>query len=107
MSLGGLEAWIGHWGYLAVCLAVLLGNVGVPVPEESVILLSGYLAWRGTFRLPIALAVGILSAIVGDNLGYWIGREGGRPLLEQYGRSVFLSPRQLRRAEEFFARHGA
>ena len=106
MSLESLGGWVGHWGYLAVFVAILLGNVGFPVPEESIILLSGYLAWRGTFSLPGAIAVGIASAIVGDNLGYWIGREGGRPLLLRYGRYILLSPRQLQRAEEFFARRG-
>ncbi len=106
MSPGGVESWVAHWGYAAIFLAVLLGNVGVPVPEESIILLSGYLAWRGTLSLPAVIVVGILSAIAGDNLGYWIGREGGRPLLLRYGRYCFVSRRQIRRAEQFFVRHG-
>ncbi len=106
MSFDGIETWITHWGYVAVFLAVLLGNIGLPVPEESIILLSGYLAWRGTFSLPVAILVGIVSAIVGDNIGYWIGREGGRPLLLRYGRYLWLSRRTIRRAEKFFARHG-
>jgi len=106
MSFDGIESWIAHWGYAAIFLAVLLGNIGVPIPEESVILLSGYLAWRGTLSLPAVIVVGILSAVVGDNIGYWIGREGGRPLLLRYGRYCFVSRRQMRRAEQFFARHG-
>ncbi len=106
MSLRGLEQWIAGWGYAGIVLAVLMGNVGLPVPEESILLLAGYLAWRGTLSLPAAIAAAVLSAIAGDNLGYWIGRKGGRPLLLRYGRYVFVSRRQLRRAEEFFARHG-
>lgn len=106
MSFDGIETWVANWGYAAIFLAVLLGNIGVPLPEESIILLSGYLAWRGTLSLPAVIIVGILSAIVGDNLGYWIGREGGRPLLLRYGRYCFVSRRQLRRAEQFFTRHG-
>ena len=106
MSFDGIESVIAHWGYAAIFLAVLLGNVGLPLPEESIILLSGYLAWRGTLSLPAVIVVGIVSAVVGDNIGYWIGREGGRPLLLRYGRYVFLSRRQIRRAEQFFARHG-
>jgi membrane protein DedA with SNARE-associated domain len=106
MSLDGIESWVAHWGYGAIFLGILLGNIGVPLPEESIIVLSGYLAWRGTLSLPAVIVVGILSAIAGDNLGYWIGRKGGRPLLLRYGRYCFLSPRQMRRAERFFARHG-
>jgi membrane protein DedA with SNARE-associated domain len=106
MSLDGIESWVAHWGYAAIFLGILLGNVGVPLPEESILLLSGYLAWRGTLSLPAVIAVGIVSAVAGDNLGYWIGREGGRPLLLRYGRYCFVSPRQMRRAEQFFARHG-
>ena len=106
MTLDGIASLISHWGYAAIFLAILLGNVGVPLPEESIILLSGYLAWRGTLSLPAVIVVGILSAVVGDNIGYWIGREGGRPLLLRYGRYCFLSRRQIRRAEQFFARHG-
>jgi membrane protein DedA with SNARE-associated domain len=106
MPASGIEPLIAHWGYLGIFLAILLGNIGVPVPEESIILLSGYLAWRGTLSLPAVIIVGIVSAIAGDNLGYWIGREGGRPLLLRYGRYVFLSRRHIRRADQFFARHG-
>src|SRR5574341_1666084 len=61
---------IGHWGYSAIFLAVVLGNVGMPVPEEAILALAGYLVWRGKLRLPLVLAVGIASAAAGDNLGY-------------------------------------
>ena len=71
LDLGQL---ISHWGYLAIFLFVILGNLGLPAPEESILVLAGYLVWQGKLRLPLVLAVGILSAIAGDNLGYWIGR---------------------------------
>ena len=106
MEPTGIESWVAHWGSAAIALAVLLGNIGIPIPEESIILLSGYLAWRGTLSLAAVLAVCVASAIVGDNIGYWIGREGGRPLLLRYGRYAFLSQPQIGRAERFFARHG-
>ena len=65
---------LGDWGYLAIFLIVVLGNVGLPVPEETTLILAGYLVWRGELRFPIVLAVGITSAVGGDSLGYWIGR---------------------------------
>jgi len=42
---------LGHWGYLAISLIVILGNVGVPVPEETTLILAGYLAWQGEFNV--------------------------------------------------------
>jgi membrane protein DedA with SNARE-associated domain len=97
---------LGHWGYLAIFFAVLLGNVGLPVPEEMILSLAGYLSWRGELWLPIVLAVGILSAISGDNLGYWIGRRYGCVAIERYGRRLLLTPQRLDFARDFVARYG-
>jgi membrane protein DedA with SNARE-associated domain len=106
MSAAGLETWVVAWGYAAIFVAVLLGNIGLPVPEEIVLLVAGYLAWRGALAIPAVILVGILSAVAGDNIGYWLGRTGGRPLLHRYGRYILIPPRQVHRAEQFFASHG-
>ena len=98
---------IGHWGYLAIFLFVVLGNLGLPVPEETILVLSGYLVWRGELRLPLVLAVGILSAVAGDNLGYWIGREYGRDAVERYGRRVLVRPERLDSVSRFVTRYGS
>jgi membrane protein DedA with SNARE-associated domain len=76
---------VAHWGYGAIFVAVLLGNVGVPIPEETILALSGYLAQRGDLRLPTVLVVAFVSAVLGDNLGYWLGRRCGRAAIERYG----------------------
>ena len=102
-----LSELIGHWGYLAIFLFVVLGNVGLPVPEETILALSGYLVWRGKLRLALVLAVGILSAAVGDNLGYWIGRKYGRGPIERYGRRVLVAPEQLDSVWRFVTRYGS
>lgn len=97
---------IGHWGYSAIFLFVVLGNLGLPVPEETILALSGYLVWRGELRLSLVLAVGILSAVAGDNLGYWIGREYGRGAIERYTRRVLVSRRRLESVWRFVTRYG-
>lgn len=102
-----LAPLIGHWGYLAIFLFVILGNVGLPVPEESVLVLSGYLTWQGDLRLPLVLAVGILSAVAGDNLGYWIGRRYGQEAIERFGRRVMLTPARIEATRRFVTRYGA
>ncbi len=97
---------IGHWGYPAIFLFVVLGNLGLPVPEETILALSGYLIWRGELRWPLVLAVGIISAAAGDNLGYWIGREYGREAIERYGQRVGMTPERLESVWRFVTRHG-
>jgi membrane protein DedA with SNARE-associated domain len=98
---------VRHWGYAAIFLIVVLGNVGLPVPEESILLLSGYLVWMGRLRLPFVLAVGIASAVAGDNLGYWLGHHFGRRALERYGHRLYLTHERFMAAQRFIARYGA
>lgn len=87
---------VGHWGYWAIFLVVILGNMGLPVPEEIILSLAGYLSWRGDLWLPIVFAVGVLSAVTGDNIGYWLGRRYGRVAIEHYGRRLLLTPDSFR-----------
>jgi len=63
-----------HVGYAAILVIVLLGNAGVPATEESVLVLGGYLAWHGRLHPPLVIIVGVVSASLGDNLGFWAGR---------------------------------
>jgi membrane protein DedA with SNARE-associated domain/membrane-associated phospholipid phosphatase len=97
---------IEHYGYLVVFFGVLLESTGVPLPGETILLAAGFLAQRGHIDVGDAIVFGILGAVVGDQIGYWAGREGGRPFVLRWGRYVFISPERLERAEAFFARHG-
>jgi len=101
-----LPQLIGHWGYVAIFVVVVLGNVGLPLPEETVLALAGYLVWRGELSLPLVLAVGVMSAVTGDNLGYWLGRRFGRTALPRYARWVLGHPERLQSMEAFVARRG-
>ena len=102
-----LSELLRHWGYLGIFVVVLLGNVGFPVPEESVLVLAGYLVHEGKLRLTITLAVGVLSAAAGDNVGYWIGRRLGRPTIERYGAYVGMTRRRLQKIDGLVTRYGA
>ena len=97
---------LAHWSYGAIFLTVVLGNVGLPVPEETVLVLAGYAVWRGDLHGPTVLAVGVVSAVVGDNLGYWLGRRYGRLALERYGPWVGVTADRLRRMGNVVARYG-
>ena len=98
---------LGHWGYLAIFVFVVLGNMGVPIPEETVLVLAGYMVWQGHLRLATVLAVGILGAVAGDNLGYWIGREYGQGAIERYGHWILVTPERLEAARRFVTRSGS
>jgi membrane protein DedA with SNARE-associated domain len=103
-ALGGA---IGHWGYFAICIFVILGNLGLPVPEESILVLAGYLIWHEKLRLLWVLVVGVLSAVAGDNLGFWVGRRFGQDAIERYGHWVLVTPDRLHRARGFMTRYGS
>src|SRR5919107_4339843 len=97
---------IEQYGYLLILFGVMLESTGVPLPGETILLAAGVLAQRGHLDLGDAIVFGILGAVIGDQIGYWVGREGGRPFVLRWGRYIFITPERLGRAEAFFGRHG-
>src|SRR5919199_2716572 len=97
---------IEHYGYLVVLFGVMLESTGVPLPGETILIAAGVMVQRGHLELGYAIASGILGAVAGDQIGYWVGREGGRPFVLRWGHYVLITPERLGRAEAFFARHG-
>ena len=104
--LGDLLHLIGRYGYLVVFFGVMLESAGVPLPGETVLITAGVMVHRGVLSFGDALFFGILGAVIGDQIGYWVGRFGGRPFALRWGRYAFITPERLGRAEAFFARHG-
>jgi membrane protein DedA with SNARE-associated domain len=94
-------------GYGALFALVFAESAGVPVPGETSLLAAGALAGSGHLLLPLVIGVGALAAILGDNLGYWIGRRGGRAVLLRDGRFAHHRRRAVAKGDAFFARHGA
>lgn len=92
-----------HLGYAAILVVVLLGNAGVPAPEESVLILGGYLAWQGRLDLLLVILVGIVSASLGDNLGFWAGRRYGQRAIAR----LPLPQARLIQAQALITRYGA
>lgn len=94
-------------GYAGVALLVGVESAGVPVPGETSLIAAAVLASQGHLSLPLVIVVAAAAAIVGDNVGYAIGRRGGRWLLTRPGRWQRSRTHLLERGEAFFARHGA
>lgn len=101
-----IDALVARDGLLAIVVLMTLESALVPVPSELVMTLAGFFAAQGHLSLVGAMVAGILGNVVGSVALWVIGRTGGRALIERYGRYVLLKPRDLDRAERWFARHG-
>jgi membrane protein DedA with SNARE-associated domain len=93
-------------GYLALFLLVGAESTGMPVPGETALIAAGVLARHGRFDIALVITVAAAAAIIGDNLGYLIGRTGGRRLLQGPGPLEHHRRRILETGEPFFERHG-
>ena len=103
-----LEAIITGAGYPAIFLLVMADCMGIPMPGETARLIAAGAAGTGTaFNIWGVIAAATAGAIVGDTIGYWIGRRGGRPLLQGIMKRFGIRQAHLEKAETFFARHGA
>ena len=104
---------ISRHGYLAIFFLMVLESACIPIPSEAVMLFGGALAGGVVLAgvhvhlnvVAVALA-GAAGNLVGSWIAYYVGRIGGRPLLERYGKYVLLRPHDLDRAERFFQRYG-
>jgi undecaprenyl-diphosphatase len=97
------------WGYVIVGIAVFLENsvgAGMIVPGETLVILGGFYARVGDLWLPLVMVIVVVWAVLGDNVGYLIGRRHGRGFLERHGRKVFVTPERLESAERYYELHG-
>jgi undecaprenyl-diphosphatase len=105
-----MPAWLldlfARYGYAVVFGGVFLENTGLPVPGETALLAGAALAHFGQLSLGWVIVTAIAAAILGDNLGFFIGRRGGRRLAERHGWRVGLTPERLVEFDGFFQRHG-
>jgi membrane protein DedA with SNARE-associated domain len=108
--VGGVLATIvdvAHVGLPVMALLIAGESMGVPLPGETALIAAAILAGRGHFDIAVVIALAATAAIVGDNVGYLIGRRGGRALLLRHPRLRDHGERMLAMGEPFFARHGA
>jgi len=104
--LNSLASPLAHYGLWAILVLVLIEDFGIPVPGETVLIAGAIFAGSGRLNVVAVGVIGFAAAVAGDNIGYAIGRFGGRALVERWGRYIFLTPERLHKAEVFFERHG-
>jgi membrane protein DedA with SNARE-associated domain len=96
-----------RYGYAVVFAGVFLENAGLPVPGETALLAGAALAHYGRLSLAGVIVTAIIAAVLGDNVGFLVGRRAGRGLIERHGWRIGLTHARLDQFNEFFARHGA
>jgi membrane protein DedA with SNARE-associated domain len=97
---------VHHYGLVALFIVVMLESGGAPLPGETALIAAAIFAADGHLNIAEVIVVAAAAAIIGDNIGYWLGRLGGRPLLERWGPTKRWSERVLPWGEAFFERHG-
>ena len=106
-----MPQWIvdlfARYGYATVFFGVFLENTGLPVPGETMVLAGGALSHFGHLSLGWVMASAMSGAVLGDNLGFVIGRRGGRRFLERHGGRIGITRARLADFDRFFDRHGA
>jgi membrane protein DedA with SNARE-associated domain len=105
--LGALIHIPADVGYAAVFLLIAIETMGIPVPGETALIAAALLARDGQMEIVALVALAAAAAILGDNVGFYIGRKGGRRLLLRRGPLLSQRRRVLEIGEPFFARHGA
>lgn len=107
VATSDLQHFLMTYGYWAVLLFVAIESIGIPFPGETMLLVAAIYAGT-THKLSIWLVIlaAASGAILGDNIGFWIGREGGYRLLRRYGRYIRLNERRLKVGVYLFRKHG-
>ncbi|MGP8000536.1 MAG: DedA family protein [Streptosporangiaceae bacterium] len=104
MNISHLIETYGYWLLFALIAAE---SLGVPLPGETALIIAGTYAGHTHKLSPWAIfAVASAAAIIGDNIGYWIGDQGGYRLARRYGPKIRLDERKLKTARYLFDRHG-
>jgi len=103
-----LDALLATYGYLAVFVFVGVESIGIPVPGETMLVTAAiYAGTTGRLSIVWVIVASSAGAIIGDNIGYLIGRTGGYRVLKRYGRYIRLEEDRVRLGQYLFDRHGS
>jgi membrane protein DedA with SNARE-associated domain len=99
-------AWISAYGYGAIFVLLLLGIVGLPIPDETILVFCGYLIYKGALQAVPACLTAIAGSWCGISLSYSIGRGLGAAAVTRYGKRLHLTEDRLDRVHRWFNRTG-
>ena len=101
-----LSDFFAHYGYWVVFIGVMLENIGVPVPGETVLLFAGFLAYHGKLHILPAILIAIAGATLGAALGFLLGRYGGTAVVQRLLRAFPWIAKRYDAAQQVFLKHG-
>jgi membrane protein DedA with SNARE-associated domain len=104
--MDSLLTWLSHYGYAGLFLLLVLGIVGLPVPDETLLVFSGYLISKGRLHPAWTFFAGFCGSVTGISVSYLIGRSFGYSFVQRYGRYVHLSPERVEHVNHWFHRMG-
>src|SRR5438876_10670108 len=108
LATSELTHFLTAYGYWAVLIFVAIESSGIPFPGETMLLVAAiYAGTTHRLAIPLVIAAAALAAIVGDNLGYWVGRDGGYRLLRRYGHYLGLDERTAKLGQYLFRKHSS
>lgn len=98
--------WIVHYGYFGLFSLLVLGIVGLPVPDETLLTFAGYLVFKHKLHFPLTLASAFLGSICGITISFLLGKSLGFYLLHKYGPYFLITPDKLTKVHDWFCRTG-
>lgn len=101
-----VNEWIAQYGYAGIFSLLVLGIVGLPVPDETLLVFSGYLVYRGQLHLLPTIAAAFLGSLCGISVSYTLGRLTGYFFIEKYGSKVHIKMERVHQVREWFRRLG-
>lgn len=102
-----LHLFLMKYGYVGIFLALALGVVGLPIPDELLMTYVGYAVSRGVLQMPFALLSAFLGATAGISISYFIGLKWGLPLLLKVGPYLHITPKKIGSTQKLFAKYGS
>ena len=97
-----LIAWLSQYGYAGLFALLMLGIAGLPIPDETLLVLSGYLVWAGRLAPVTTFLAGFAGAASGISLSYWLGRTLGHKAVGRYGKYIHLTPARVDTVQRWF-----
>ncbi|MBM0067632.1 DedA family protein [Alkalicoccobacillus gibsonii] len=98
---------IAHYGYFGILIALVGGIVGLPIPDELLLITVGYFTHSGELNLYLSILISLLGSIIGISISYFLGKKLGLPFLLTHGSKFFLSNKKIDRAQVLFQKYGA
>jgi membrane protein DedA with SNARE-associated domain len=102
-----IEIWFGRYGYLVLLVGLPLDAIALPIPPGNTTLaFTGYLVFREKLAWLPAIASAFAGAVLGMTVTYWLGYKLGQPLIERFGKRIFLKPAVLEKTRKYYDKYG-